>query len=236
MRGCGGHTTRPGPQGWRGGRLRAGGPLPSELDALTRAHSWPLGLGFQKGRPDGEPWGRGVPTWHEPGRGFEGPVPGVRARRSSQNGKRASEERQGCGAETQHRHVHLVTRSSSKALMPWAAFSRVSSLAGGPCPIKHCHVVAGTRIRSPYGPSMSLWAPLGLWSLSLGLLEQLGHVGGPTPDTWAQSCSLGSGWGPRGVWGGLGGSTGPRYQAGTTRPSCPAHGAPSYGNIPGDDL
>lgn len=29
--------------------------------------------------------------------------------------------------------LHLVTRSASKALMPWAALSRASSLAGGPC-------------------------------------------------------------------------------------------------------
>lgn len=177
-----------------------------------------------------------IPTRREPGGGVEGPVPGVRARKSPQHSRRASEERQGCGAEARPGHVHLVTRSSSKALMPWAALSCVSSLAGGPCPIKHCHVVARTRVHSPYGLSVLLWAPLGPWSLSLGLLEQLGHVGDPAPDTWAQSCSLGSGWGPGGVWGGLGGSTGPRYQAGTTRPSCPAHGATSYGNVPGDDL
>lgn len=31
------------------------------------------------------------------------------------------------------RPLHLVTRSASKALMPWAALSRASSLAGGPC-------------------------------------------------------------------------------------------------------
>lgn len=37
--------------------------------------------------------------------------------------------------------LHLVTRSSSKALIPWAAFSRVSSLAGGPCESTQCHHV-----------------------------------------------------------------------------------------------
>lgn len=41
--------------------------------------------------------------------------------------------------------LHLVTRRSSKALMPWAAFSRVSSLAGGPCQRKLHHYVDRPR-------------------------------------------------------------------------------------------
>ena len=54
---------------------------------------------------------------------------------------------------------HLVTRSSSKALMPWAALSRMSSLAGGPCRKVSCYDVDGTRLCSPLAlatPSPSL--------------------------------------------------------------------------------
>lgn len=53
--------------------------------------------------------------------------------------------------------LHLVTRSSSKALMPCAAFSRVSSLAGGPC--QRMHNVDRTQVFPPEGASTSLWDP-----------------------------------------------------------------------------
>lgn len=39
----------------------------------------------------------------------------------------------GAGAGAGAGPSHFVTRSASKALMPWAALSRASSLAGGPC-------------------------------------------------------------------------------------------------------
>lgn len=42
----------------------------------------------------------------------------------------------------------MVTRSSLKALMPWAAFSRVSSLAGGPCWRMAGHAVGGAKCAS----------------------------------------------------------------------------------------
>jgi hypothetical protein len=45
--------------------------------------------------------------------------------------------------------LHLVTKSCSKALIPWVAFSRVSSLAGGPCQSVQCY----NMTHQPHSPS-----------------------------------------------------------------------------------
>lgn len=66
--------------------------------------------------------------------------------------------------------LHLVTKSCSKALIPWAAFSRVSSLAGGPCQSVQCY----NMTHQPHVPSR---VPTETQNLPSSLLRCCPHVG-----------------------------------------------------------
>lgn len=75
--------------------------------------------------------------------------------------------------------LHLVTRSSAKVLMPWAAFSLVSSLAGGPCPRTQCHQRARRGLRTLPSASLSGLAMCKAWPWTPGP-----GVAAGAPPTW----------------------------------------------------
>lgn len=134
-----------------------------------------------------------VPTWHGTGSGFEGPVPVVRARRSPQSHSRASGERQGCGAEAQAQAQALTlsyqelleSLDTLGGLLPSLFIGRRSL----PDKTVSCHGQnPGMLTSRAEHVTLALHEDSG--ALSLGLLEQLGHVGDLAPDTWAQSYCL----------------------------------------------
>lgn len=97
--------------------------------------------------------GMGVPSWHVGhARASSGQCQKSRLQGAHGSGGGCLWRGRAAALRARWGRLHLVTRSSSKALMPWAAFSRVSSLAGGPCQTERRHGADGTRALSPHGP------------------------------------------------------------------------------------
>lgn len=144
--------------------------------------------------PSGRPADRD-PTRHGKGGGLEEPVPGVQAQQRPRSPRTAVGATARTGAEAGAGKgpgpglSHLVTRRSVKALIPWAAFSRVSSLAGGPCQRTKHHGVDTPCYGHPEGPAWAQDRPP-------QPLTGPGRVQGLALDTWTRSCCLG--------WQGLG--------------------------------